>query len=230
MLAIIPARAGSKGLPGKNIKKLLGKPLIAYTIEEALKSKYISEVYVSTDSLEIAKIAEEYVAKVPFLRPDYLATDQALAVDTYIFMLDKLQEANKNIESFIVLQPTSPLRTSKNIDEAITLFNDKDADSVISYTKESHPLLWHKYVENDLSFLNIFDDSKLSNRQENRTTYYPNGAIFVFKSEIIRQKKYYSSKSYAYIMDKNKSVDVDYMEDFEYAEFLLNKRLNDEKL
>ena len=140
MIAPIPARGGSKGLPGKNTMLLVGKPLIAYAIESALNSKYISEVYVSTDSKEIAEIAKKYGAKVPFLRPMYLATDEALAVDTYIFMLDKWQESGKNVDSLIILQPTSPLRTSANIDEAIELFHSKNGSSVISYTEESHPI------------------------------------------------------------------------------------------
>lgn len=223
MIALIPARGGSKGLPGKNTMLLVGKPLIAYAIESALNSKYISEVYVSTDSKEIAEIAKKYGAKVPFLRPMYLATDEALAVDTYIFMLDKWQESGKNVDSLIILQPTSPLRTSANIDEAIELFHSKNASSVISYTEESHPISWHKYVNEDLTFSPIFEE-EIVNRQQKRKTYYPNGAIFIFKEGLIREKKYYNENSFAYLMSRQNSIDIDTLDDFEYAEFLLTKK------
>mgnify|MGYP006156722715 CR=1 FL=1 len=226
MIALIPARGGSKGLPGKNTKLLLGKPLIAYAIESALNSKFITDVYVSTDSQEIAEVAIKYGAKVPFLRPSHLASDAALAVDTYIFMLDKWKESGFDVDSFIILQPTSPLRTSKNIDEAIELFQSKSASSVISYTEENHPVSWHKFVNTDLSFSPIFEE-ELLNRQQKRKTYYPNGAIFVFKASLIREKKYYNEASFAYLMSRQNSVDIDTLEDFEYAEFLLNKKLND---
>jgi N-acylneuraminate cytidylyltransferase/CMP-N,N'-diacetyllegionaminic acid synthase len=223
MIALIPARGGSKGLPGKNTKLLAGKPLIAYAIESALNSKYISKVYVSTDSEEIAEIAIKYGAKVPFLRPIYLATDEALAVDTYIFMLDKWKESGENVDSLIILQPTSPLRSSANIDEAIELFQSKNASSVISYTEENHPISWHKYVNEDLTFSPIFEE-EIVNRQQKRKTYYPNGAIFVFKEDLIREKKYYNENSFAYLMSRNNSVDIDTLEDFEYAEFLITKK------
>ena len=223
MIALIPARGGSKGLPGKNTMLLVGKPLIAYAIESALNSKYISEVYVSTDSKEIAEIAKKYGAKVPFLRPMYLATDEALAVDTYIFMLDKWQESGKNVDSLIILQPTSPLRTSANIDEAIELFHSKNASSVISYTEESHPISWHKYVNEDLTFSPIFEE-EIVNRQQKRKTYYPNGAIFIFKEGLIREKKYYNENSFAYLMSRQNSIDIDTLDDFEYAKFLLTKK------
>lgn len=224
MLSIIPARGGSKGLPGKNIKLLQGKPLIAHTIEQALQAKEISKVIVSTDDREIADIARQYGAEVPFIRPQYLATDTALSIDNYIYTIERLKkETGVNINNFIVLQPTSPLRTSKDIDNAINLFYEKKADSVISYTEEQHPIAWHKKVNSDLSFTNIFED-KLQNRQDIKTTYYPNGAIFIFKFELILQKIYYSDKTYAYIMPRNSSVDIDTIDDFEYVEFLIQKK------
>lgn len=224
MLAIIPARGGSKGLPGKNIRKLNDKPLIAHTIEQALNSKNISKVIVSTDDDEIAKIALQYGAEIPFIRPEHLASDIALAIDNYIYTIERLQKENKTkINEFIVLQPTSPLRTSEDIDNAINLFYEKDADSVISYTEEHHPITWHKQINDDLSFTNIFED-KLQNRQEIKTTYYPNGAIFIFKFNLVLQKKYYSEKSYAYIMPRNRSVDIDTIDDFKYIEFLIQNK------
>ncbi|RXI36123.1 N-acylneuraminate cytidylyltransferase [Malaciobacter mytili] len=224
MIAIVPARCGSKGLPGKNIKTLVGKPMIAYTIEEALKSKYISEIIISTDCKEIEEVATKYGAKSYFLRPNFLASDSAKAIDNYLYTINRLNtEFNYNIKDFIVLQPTSPLRTVSDIDGAIELFKDKKADSVISYTEEHHPIIWHKYLTSDSKFENIFEEN-LSNRQEIKKSYYPNGAIYVFNYNLIKENKYYSDNSYAYIMSRNSSVDIDFIEDFEYAEFLLKKR------
>jgi len=223
MIAIVPARCGSKGLPGKNIKNLHGKPMIAYTIEEALKSSYIDEVIISTDCEEIEKIALKYGAKSLFLRPKELASDTAIAIDNYIYTVDRLnEEFAYNIKSFVVLQPTSPLRKTIDIDGAVQIFNDKNADSVISYTEEHHPIEWHKYITEDGKFENIFEE-KLQNRQEIKPSYYPNGAIFVFKHEMIKQKRYYTDKSYSYIMPRDRSMDVDTMEDFKYIEFLLGE-------
>lgn len=224
MIAIIPARGGSKGLPGKNIKPLNGKPLIAYTIECALKSEKISHVVVSTDSNEIAEIALKYGAEVPFLRPDYLATDEAKAIDNYIYTIHRLSELyNEDIDSFIVLQPTSPLRLHEDIDRAIAMFEEKEADSVISYTQESHPVFWHKFINEDGRLKNIFNDT-IENRQELRKSYYPNGAIYIFKKSIIESGVYYTENTFAYIMPRNRSIDIDYIEDFQYAEFLLSLR------
>ena len=162
-LAIVPARGGSKGLPGKNIKELCGKPMIAYTIEQALRSKYISDVIISTDSADIEKIAVEYGAKSHFLRPGYLASDNAKAIDNYIYTIDKLNKYfGYNIESFVSLQPTSPLRITEDIDGAIEIFMNKNADSVISYTEEYHPIEWHKYITKDGRFENIFEETVLN--------------------------------------------------------------------
>lgn len=224
MIAIIPARGGSKGLPGKNIRPLNGKPLIAYTVEAALQAKHIDRVIISTDDEEIARIAVQYGAELPFMRPSYLASDTAMAVDNYIYTIGRLEEeTGKHIDSFVVLQPTSPLRTSEDIDGAIELFIEKNADSVISYTQEAHPISWHKYLDREGHFIDIIK-SKMSNRQDLKVSYYPNGAVYVFKTAIIRGKKYYTDNSFAYIMPRDRSVDIDYIEDFEYAEFLLQRK------
>lgn len=221
MIAIVPARCGSKGLPGKNIKDLYGKPMIAYTIEEALKSDYIDEVIISTDCMKIEEVAVKYGAKSLFLRPNFLASDTANAIDNYIYTIDRLNnEFNYEIKEFVVLQPTSPLRKSIDIDSSIEIFKKKNADSVISYTEEHHPIEWHKYITEDGKFENIFED-KLLNRQEIKVSHYPNGAVFVFNVEMIKQKKYYTENSFAYIMPRNRSADVDTIEDFRYIEFLM---------
>lgn len=223
MIAIIPARGGSKGLPGKNIKKLCGKPLISYAIECARNSRHVDRVVVSTDDEMIADVARNFGAEVPFLRPAFLATDSSQAVDNYIYTVDRLsREGNVDIDEFVVLLPTSPLRTSDDVDRAIELFYEKNADSVVSYTPEAHPVRWHKYLNEDNSFENIFDET-IANRQEIRTSYYPNGAIYVFRTEMIKTRQYYTNKSFAYIMPRDRSVDIDTADDFLYAEFMLGR-------
>ena len=224
MIAIIPARGGSKGLPGKNIRPLLGKPLIAYAIECARNARSIDRVVVSTDDPKIADIARRFGGEVPFLRPAELATDTAQAVDNYIYTVERLaRESDSAIDSFVVLLPTTPLRTSDDVDRAVELFLSKNADSVVSYTPESHPIRWHRYLDDDGSFVNIFDDT-LANRQDLRTSYYPNGAVYVFRVSLIQRRKYYSDRSYAYVMPNSRSVDIDTIEDFEFAEFLMRRR------
>jgi|SRR5690606_37137647 len=220
MLAIIPARGGSKGLPGKNIKPLLGKPLIAYTIEAALAVPAITKVFVSTDDPAIASIAVELGAECGQLRPAYLATDSARAVDVYTHVLEQFVNIGEHFNEVVILQPTSPLRTSGNIIEAIELFQEKDADSVISYCEEHHPIVWHKYITREGKFEEIFG-SHINNRQEERKSYYPNGAIYIFKKELLTSGMYYTGNSYAYIMSREVSVDIDTMFDFKQAELLL---------
>jgi N-acylneuraminate cytidylyltransferase/CMP-N,N'-diacetyllegionaminic acid synthase len=222
MVALIPARGGSKGLPNKNIKKLCGKELIAYSIEEALNSKYVSEVYVSTDCQKIKEVAENYGAIVPFLRPDYLASDTSIAIDTYKHFIDFYTTVKEeSIGNLIVLLPTSPLRKTINIDQAVELFLNKDADSVVSCCKEHHPVSWHKFLDNENRVINF--RTELRNRQDEEVSYYPNGSIFIFRTDILKLNSYYTEKSYAYIMERRNSVDIDTIEDFEYAEFLIKK-------
>lgn len=225
MLALIPARGGSKGLPKKNVLKLGGKPLIAHTIEAALSSQTISRVIVSTDCHEIAGISSKYGAEVPFLRPASLALDSSPAIDTYIYTIDKLDEESGfkgKTEEIVVLLPTCPLRSANDIDLAVALFRTKEADSVLSFTKESHPVFWHKYLREDYRFENLFPD-EIRNRQELRPTYYPNGSIYVFKVELLRKRSYYSKRSFAYVMPSERSVDIDDEFDFKFAKFLLGQ-------
>ncbi len=225
MIAIIPARGGSKGLPGKNIKELAGKPLIAYTVEAARNAQSVSRVIISTDSQEIADIAIEYGAECPFMRPAELASDTSLAVDAYLYTINRIQkEENIEIPHFMVLLPTTPMRTRDNIDQAAKLFLDKNADSVISYCEQEHPISWHKKIDEEGRLIDIFE-TKIKNRQDESMTFYPNGAIYIFKRELIERKEYYSSNSYAYVMSRRNSVDIDSIDDFEYAEYLINKRV-----
>ena len=226
MIAIIPARGGSIGVPGKNIKEMNGKPLIWYTINVAKKSKFIDKIIVSTDDNEIAKIAKSYEVEVPFMRPKELARDDSIAIDNYIYTIDRLnKEFNYSIGEFIILQPTSPLRTSLDINNAIQIFIEKKADSVISVSEAIHPPIWSKTID-EKGILRDYFDIKIGNknRQDIEKAYMPNGAIFIFKYLLIKEKySYYSDKTYPYIMPLERSIDIDSKLDFEFAEYLMKK-------
>ena len=226
MLAIIPARGGSKGLPGKNIKLLGDLPLICHTIKAALDSNLIDRVIVSTENDEIASIAKNCGAEVPFMRSIDLASDTSMVMDSYLQVVDMITKENsKLIESFVALLPTVPLRTSKDIDNAIQIFNDKNANSVISVVEASTPVYWHRSISKEGILENFLPEfNALKNRQELKKTYLPNGAIYVFRTEVLRStREYYTSKTYPYIMPKERSADIDDKFDFEWARYLFKK-------
>jgi N-acylneuraminate cytidylyltransferase/CMP-N,N'-diacetyllegionaminic acid synthase len=233
VVAVIPARGGSKGLPGKNTRLLAGKPLIAWTIEAALGARSIGRVILSTDSEEIAAVGRSYGADVPFMRPSELAQDNSLAIDAYIYTVDRLNaDAVKDrsdfpaIDELVVLLPTAPLRESADIDNAVELFHEKNADSVISYYPAPHPLQWHRYIDEKGVICSFFaDGNRLANRQEEKEAYLPNGAIYVFKYSVLKERKaYYTDRTYPYLMPASRSVDVDTLDDFQLAEFRLGLR------
>lgn len=222
MLAIIPARGGSKGLPGKNIRMLAGKPLIAYAIESAQGCHLIDRIIVSTDSEAIAHTARQWGADVPGLRPPNLATDDSPAIDTYLFEITKEEKRRgQEVTELTVLLPTAPLRTANDVTAAIQLFRERGADSVISYTEAHHPIAWHRRLDEEHRIVNIWQEELLHNRQEVGKTYYPNGAIYVFRHELLRQRQYTSRQSFAYLMPRSRSVDIDTIEDFQWAEYFL---------
>tara|TARA_B100000795_G_scaffold267342_1_gene251981 strand:- start:1123 stop:1815 length:693 start_codon:yes stop_codon:yes gene_type:complete len=227
MIAIIPARGGSKGLPGKNIRNLAGKPLICHTISAALKAKSITRVIVSTDDINIASIAEGCGAEVPFMRPDELASDNSLVIDSYLYTIDRLAtEGNIKIDSFIALLPTAPLRLANDIDGAIEVFNTKEADSVISVTNPEVPVEWYKKINKNGILEDYFTNANtMKNRQEFNASYIPNGAIYIFNVDKLRSlRTYYMDKTYPYIMSRGNSVDIDEVLDFYWVEFLINKQ------
>lgn len=231
MIAIIPARSGSKGLPGKNIKPLCGKPMIAYTIEAALNSKYIEKVIVSTDDQKIAKIAEEYGAWVPFLRPKELAQDNSKAKDTYLYVIEKLEkEYGIKKDKFMVLLPTAPLRTSLHIDEAYEKFFNSSATTLISCKKTPYPPSWLLIERNGKikPFQNI--KQALNNRQDNDEFYIPNGAIYILDYYLLKEKEtYYCDNTVSYLMTEESSIDIDYEFDFRIASLLLENEKNSNK-
>jgi len=232
MIAFIPARGGSKGVPGKNIKDLCGKPLIAHTIEAALKADKVDRVIVTTDDEDIARVAREYGAEVPFMRPDYLASDTASALDVYIHACEfVMNETGEAVDKFMVLLPTAPLRDEKNINEAIAQFEETGATTLISFTEAETPIGWYHVMDEQGRIKNAgfgAAGSNVANRQTNSTYYIPNGAIYILDYKLLKeQRTYYCDNTYAYVMSREDSIDIDYPIDFEIAEFLMSKKKND---
>ncbi|MCU1800325.1 cytidylyltransferase domain-containing protein [Pectobacterium parvum] len=218
-LAIIPARGGSKRLPRKNVKLLHGKPLIAWTIDAALAAKTIDDVIVSTDDGEIASIARQYGAQVPFIRPASLASDTSTTEDVIRHAVDFMSVKN-NYDKVIILQPTSPLRTAENIDEANLFFDSQNANAVVSVTECEHNPNWINGIDATYS-LEGFMDAKNFRKGK---FYRLNGAMYIIKKELSSDfSVFYKKESFAYIMSNKCSVDIDTEIDFEYASFLFNK-------
>lgn len=224
IIAIIPARSGSKGIKDKNIKELNGKPLIAYTIEAALESNVFEDVIVSTDSEEYADISRRYGATVPFLRPKKLAEDISKTNDVIQDVILKLKAHGKEYDDFMLLQPTSPLRTKDDIIESVKIYKEKKVNALISVCKCEHSPLTTMKLNKELS-LDGFLLNLSNNRRQDLAQYYRvNGAIYLMKVEyFLKYRYFYKEKSYAYIMNKRKSIDIDDIYDFEYAEFLIKK-------
>ncbi len=218
-VAIIPARGGSKRLPRKNVLDLNGKPLIAYSIETGLNSKYIDKVIVSSDDTEILNIAKVFGADT-IKRPDELASDTATSFDA---IKHTIENTNK-YDYIVLLQPTSPLRTTINIDEAIELLDKKDADAIVSVCEMEHSPLWSDTLDDNLSMNGFLKDEVLNKRSQDLEPYYRlNGAIYVCKiDKLLNEKTFLLKKDiFAYKMDRESSVDIDEEIDFKIAKILI---------
>ena len=209
-ICIIPARAGSKGIKKKNITLINGKPMIAYSIIEALKSENVDVVVVSTESQEIASISKKYGAEVPFLRPEEYSKDEVHALYPVMDCLKKYERITNTIfDRIVMLLPTSPLRRVKHIDEAIKIF-DNNNGSVISVTKVSKAPQYIKMIEKNKLIPYIKLNNPNFNRQELPDYYVGNGSIFISSRDaLLEQKTFHQKLVYPYIMNKFVSVDVD---------------------
>ena len=190
-LAIIPARGGSKGLPGKNIKELCGKPLIAWSIEAGLKSNYLDEVMVTTDYQNIADVSKQYGASVPFLRPDELASDTATSFDAIKHTIEYYNELNKEFDYIVLLEPTSPLREVSDIDKAIEILLDSDADSIVGICKTEDQNPAFLVLKNEKSFISGYENKemKVLRRQDIKDVYFFEGTIYISKTNVLLDKK-----------------------------------------
>ena len=225
-IAIIPARSGSKGLKDKNIINLCGKPLMAYSIEVAIKSNMFDRVIVSTDSAEYGKIAQSYGADVMY-RDERLSDDKAT---TYMVIEDILNRLYINIDYFMLLQPTSPMRTDKHIIEACKKFESHydEYDFLVSVKEAEHTAELVKPIEDDDS-MKYFNIDYSNYRRQAYKEYSPNGAIFIGKPDkYLIRKHFFGENSIAYKMDKLDSIDIDDELDYEYAQVFMKKRLGEQ--
>lgn len=229
ILGIIPARGGSKGIPKKNIYPLCSRPLISYTCEAALESKLLTKTIISSDSLEIIRIAEEYGIEAPFVRSDNLSQDNTPALPVIQHAVNWIEKNQGFIADIIILlQPTSPLRESKHIDEALGILKDSDADSVVSVVKVPHNYNPYSVMIYEGGYLNPFldyDENK-NLRQSKPVMYARNGAaIYGFTRKCLLEKgSIYGDKILPYEMDMWSSIDIDNMFDIKVCEMLLKMR------
>lgn len=226
MLAVIPARGGSKGVPGKNIRELAGKPLVVYTIEAAIESGVFEKVIVSTDSMEIAEIARKSGAEVPFIRPAEISGDVASSDEVIKHAVDFFEDRGDIFTKVCKLQPTSPLRNATHIKEAYQLVQEKDADFVVSVCECEHSPLWSGKLGDDLSMDDfVRDEIKLACRQKLTTYYRLNGAIYMAKMDAFkRERGFFGANGYAYLMAQTDSIDIDSELDFKIAECIMRER------
>ncbi len=228
ILAIIPARGGSKGLPGKNIKELCGKPLIAWSIEHAQKSKYVDELFISTDSQEIADVAEHFGAPCPELRPAELARDTAPSSEFIVYTLEKMKKEGKSFDYFILLEPTSPLRDVEDVDKSIEMLVDNPvAESVMGVVRaeDSNPAFMVKIGEGGL-MIPFMGKAETLRRQDIPDAYYFEGTVYLSKCDAYMEKKaFYHDKTLPYIVPKWKSFEIDDIIDFTIIEALMKLKL-----
>jgi len=222
-LAIIPARSGSKGLKDKNIRDLNGKPLMAYTIEAARQSGLFEDVVVSTDCECYARVAVEHGARVPFLRPDELATDTASSWDVVRDVVTKYQKIGKRFDTVALLQPTSPLRTSNDIIAGYNKMMEENANLVVSVCEVDHSPLWSNVLPENLSLVNFLHPNLVNTPRQSLQTYYRiNGALYIIKTtHLMFTDNLYDDRSYGVVMSKKHSVDIDDEIDFLVAEAIM---------
>jgi len=226
VLAIIPARAGSKGVKNKNIREICGKPLIAYTIEAAKNSNVCDSIIVSTDSEKIAEVATAYGAEVPFLRSEANSGDISKTIDAIIEVIDNLKKIGRKYDIVILLQPTSPLRDSKDIVNCLNKFFEYGMLGIASITEiTEHPILFR-----------LYDNGKISKERNQNSTirkqdfdkiYKVNGAIYINLTSNINESLSFNDNEFGYIMNNLNSVDIDTEFDLKLAELLINGRIGE---
>lgn len=220
IVAIIPARGRSKGIPRKNVKELYEKPLIAYIIETALKVKELDRVIVSTEDKEIAEIAKEYSADVPFMRPEELARDETPTLPVLQHAVKYLEDKeNYKPDIVVLLYATSPLLKHERVSEAIKMLKEGEFDSILSVVEDRG----HYWIERNGSYKKFYP-KVLKNRQFTKPLFEENGAIYICKRDILMEKnEIVGGKIGFLVMKREESIDIDEPLDFEFAEFLMNK-------
>lgn len=230
ILALIPARAGSKGLPGKNIRPLLEKPLLGWTIEQARQSSYIDEIFVTTDSELIAGISESFGADAFPLRPQELASDTSKVIDTILHVLEMFEDKGKTFDYLLLLEPTSPLRRRDDRDNAIQILveNEAKADSLVSVGEIAleHPMYSKRIDEGGYlqSYLEVVDSSVL--RQSLPKAYFPYGVVYLSKVEAIRRfNAAYAGRILPLLIERWQNYEINDVYDFVCVEAILASRI-----
>ena len=227
-ICIIPARGGSKGIINKNIIDIEGHPLIYYTINAAIKSNIFDRVVVTTDSIKIGDISKKCGAEVPFIRPEYLATDDSRVDDSMVHALKYIEEYDKRYEYVCLIQPTSPLIDFEDIINVKKLLLEKEADMIVSVGESPINIRWARSLPEDLSMKNFSSGICGTNRQCFKNIYYLNGAIYLGKWNIFYEKKdYYQQNTFAYIMPYKKSIDIDNEFDLKLVRYLMKEKNNE---
>lgn len=221
-IAIIPARSGSKGLKDKNIRSLKGRPLLAWTIDAAVRSGEFDEIMVSTDSEAYAETARQYGADVPFLRSPATATDTASSWDMVAEVLENCRKRGNTFDTFCLLQPTSPLRSAEDIRNAYALYREKADFAVVSVCEAEHSPLWCGQLPENGEFTGFIREDAMKQRQAGGKYYRLNGAIYIVDTRKFETDRFlYKAGSFAYIMPQERSVDIDTETDFRLAELLM---------
>lgn len=226
MIAVVPARGGSKGIPRKNLRMVAGKPLIIHTLECALNTSCITRTVVSTDDEEIAALARSIPGvEAPFLRPRELANDNASAVDVYLHAANELSRDRQPVDELCCLLPTAPLRQPGDIESCVTLFKTMQADVVLSVIA-AKPISWHQAVQPNGRLTSLPNsNTSIDNRQGYERSVIPNGAIYVLRMEALaRTRTYFGPRSWGYEMPASRSIDIDTEDDLTMAEALMTKR------
>lgn len=231
ILGIIPARGGSRGLARKNIREMAGKPLIAWTIEKAASSKYLDRVIVSTDNVEISRIAKRFGAEVPFIRPDELAEDKTPMLDVIIHAVEYLRKNNRRYDYIALLEPTSPLRKENDIDRAIIQLIDyeKEADSLISVGEVhlEHPSIMKEIKE---GYVKAYEKvtKNITRRQDLNRVYFPYGVIYLAKTDkLIEYGTFYQERTVPFCIERWQNYEVDDIYDFMCIEAVIKHELEE---
>lgn len=219
VLAVIPARGGSKGVPRKNIRSLGGKPLIAWTIEAAKQSQYIDRLILSSEDDEIIEIVKKYSCEVPFKRPKYLAEDATPGIEPVLHALEQID----GYDLVVLLQPTSPFRTAQDIDKCIEKLIENNSPSCVSVNEASVSPYWMYTIKDTGNLDAVIQQKKIvPRRQELPVVYTLNGAVYAAKIEWLREKRTFLTKqTTAFIMPKERSYDIDSEEDFLWCEYIV---------
>jgi len=221
ILALIPARGGSKGIKDKNIILLAGKSLIAYSIEAAKNSKYIDSIVVTTDSKKIAEVAKQCGARVPFLRPAELGADTSKTIDAVLHAIKTLKSMDENYNTLVLLQPTQPLRTTYDIDKAIELYYENGENGLVSISPVDDSPLLIRSIDADGKLVNLLSQNSTCRRQDMPNYYKVNGCIYINKIDELDKNTSFNDNKVPFIMTKEHSVDIDEISDLWMAEYYL---------